>query len=110
MRQQYDKMNQSILSNSLRSVFVAGTSPHTKCRMLRMIAIAIHNHQSPENGSQSEKKPEMRARRVVKCPRYRCLRQQKSSERSYDDQSSVRESRGTVSYYADVGISVGMGS
>lgn len=42
MRQQYDRMNQSILSRSLRSVLVSGISPHTKRRILRRAAIVSH--------------------------------------------------------------------
>ena len=34
IRQQYDKINQSIFNNSFRSVLLCGTSPHTKCRTL----------------------------------------------------------------------------
>lgn len=37
IRQQYDKMNQSIFNNNFLSSFDCGTSPHTKCRTLRQV-------------------------------------------------------------------------
>ncbi len=43
MRQQYDKMNQSIFSSRLRSVFDSGISPHTKCRIFLKTAMLTDN-------------------------------------------------------------------
>lgn len=41
IRQQYDKMNQSIFNSSFLSSFDCGTSPHTKCRTLRQVLCRV---------------------------------------------------------------------
>ena len=41
IRQQYDRMNQSILSSSFLSSFDCGTSPHTKCLTRLQADVAV---------------------------------------------------------------------
>ena len=41
MRQQYERMNQSILSSSFLSSFDCGTSPHTKCLTRLQADVAV---------------------------------------------------------------------
>lgn len=40
IRQQYDRINQSILKSKICSAFVSGTSPHTNLRTARQVSIA----------------------------------------------------------------------
>ena len=57
MRQQYDKMNQSIFSSSLRSAFDSGISPHTKCRIFLITLTAMAA--GPPCASKSEREQDV---------------------------------------------------